>query len=157
MYVYLIASCSMMFVCLCMCFKRVRFLFFIVGLLVFLILLYLWCCFFYSVVVVRYCLFLFFFFKQKSAYECRISDWSSDVCSSDRVRGCLPGMGIACRRGTPGAIRSERRRPLFRGRQDDPETRQCAPPRPDQQCPEQAGRRGRKARGICFLAIASDS
>src|SRR3546814_5264378 len=27
--------------------------------------------------------FLFFFFKQKTAYEMRISDWSSDVCSSD--------------------------------------------------------------------------
>src|SRR3546814_10051006 len=25
----------------------------------------------------------FFFFKQKTAYEVRISDWSSDVCSSD--------------------------------------------------------------------------
>src|SRR3546814_8695769 len=31
---------------------------------------------------------LFFFFKQKTAYEMRISDWSSDVCSSD-----LPGGG----------------------------------------------------------------
>src|SRR3546814_3446390 len=30
-------------------------------------------------------LFLFFFFKQKTAYEMRISDWSSDVCSSDLV------------------------------------------------------------------------
>src|SRR3546814_8065065 len=29
------------------------------------------------------CLFCFFFFKQKTAYEMRISDWSSDVCSSD--------------------------------------------------------------------------
>src|SRR3546814_18803418 len=28
-------------------------------------------------------MFLFFFFKQKTAYEMRISDWSSDVCSSD--------------------------------------------------------------------------
>src|SRR3546814_4285439 len=28
-------------------------------------------------------LFLFFVFKQKTAYEMRISDWSSDVCSSD--------------------------------------------------------------------------
>src|SRR3546814_2716170 len=28
-------------------------------------------------------LFRFFFFKQKTAYEMRISDWSSDVCSSD--------------------------------------------------------------------------
>src|SRR3546814_1417317 len=30
-----------------------------------------------------YFIFLFFFFKQKTAYEMRISDWSSDVCSSD--------------------------------------------------------------------------
>src|SRR3546814_4531935 len=40
-----------------------------------------------------YC--LFFFFKQKTAYEMRISDWSSDVCSSDlvadRVRGLEAG------------------------------------------------------------------
>src|SRR3546814_12821365 len=28
---------------------------------------------------------MFFFFKQKTAYEMRISDWSSDVCSSDLV------------------------------------------------------------------------
>src|SRR3546814_4898768 len=30
-----------------------------------------------------YYLVVFFFFKQKTAYEMRISDWSSDVCSSD--------------------------------------------------------------------------
>src|SRR3546814_3293146 len=30
--------------------------------------------------------FIFFFFKQKTAYEMRISDWSSDVCSSDLYR-----------------------------------------------------------------------
>src|SRR3546814_3123847 len=30
-----------------------------------------------------YISFFFFFFKQKTAYEMRISDWSSDVCSSD--------------------------------------------------------------------------
>src|SRR3546814_18419467 len=35
-----------------------------------------------SWVVVALC-FFFFFFKQKTAYEMRISDWSSDVCSSD--------------------------------------------------------------------------
>src|SRR3546814_9017402 len=29
--------------------------------------------------------YLFFFFKQQTAYELRISDWSSDVCSSDLV------------------------------------------------------------------------
>src|SRR3546814_7496331 len=38
--------------------------------------------------MVMYCIslcmiILFFFFKQKTAYEMRISDWSSDVCSSD--------------------------------------------------------------------------
>src|SRR3546814_13521028 len=31
----------------------------------------------------------FFFFKQKTAYEMRISDWSSDVCSSDLIAGAL--------------------------------------------------------------------
>src|SRR3546814_8757764 len=36
------------------------------------------CCFFTFI--------LFFFFKQKTAYEMRISDWSSDVCSSDLIR-----------------------------------------------------------------------
>src|SRR3546814_6087173 len=33
----------------------------------------------------------FFFFKQKTAYELRISDWSSDVCSSDLLRSCAVG------------------------------------------------------------------
>src|SRR3546814_9526494 len=33
-----------------------------------------------------YILMCFFFFKQKTAYEMRISDWSSDVCSSDLDR-----------------------------------------------------------------------
>src|SRR3546814_1128737 len=36
---------------------------------------------FYVVVLLLYV--FFFFFKQKTAYEMRISDWSSDVCSSD--------------------------------------------------------------------------
>src|SRR3546814_10558973 len=46
-------------------------------------------------------LWFFFFFKQKTAYEMRISDWSSDVCSSDllaqpvavarRARGMILG------------------------------------------------------------------
>src|SRR3546814_9883246 len=34
---------------------------------------------------------LFFFFKQKTAYEMRISDWSSDVCSSDLHTGRVQG------------------------------------------------------------------
>src|SRR3546814_14386304 len=37
---------------------------------------------------------MFFFFKQKTAYEMRISDWSSDVCSSDLTgKRCLDGKG----------------------------------------------------------------
>src|SRR3546814_2783410 len=37
-------------------------------------------------------MFFFFFFKQKTAYEMRISDWSSDVCSSDLLN--LNGSGF---------------------------------------------------------------
>src|SRR3546814_17159262 len=36
---------------------------------------------------------LFFFFKQKTAYEMRISDWSSDVCSSD-LSGSLQALDL---------------------------------------------------------------
>src|SRR3546814_10551773 len=38
-------------------------------------------------------LIIFFFFKQKTAYEMRISDWSSDVCSSDLSK--MPGMDMS--------------------------------------------------------------
>src|SRR3546814_7445468 len=36
--------------------------------------------------IFEFVLLCFFFFKQKTAYEMRISDWSSDVCSSDLRR-----------------------------------------------------------------------
>src|SRR3546814_10082874 len=36
-----------------------------------------------NLLFVLYVICFFFFFKQKTAYEMRISDWSSDVCSSD--------------------------------------------------------------------------
>src|SRR3546814_5915093 len=39
-------------------------------------------------------LLVFFFFKQKTAYEMRISDWSSDVCSSDLL--VVPGYLVWC-------------------------------------------------------------
>src|SRR3546814_4090948 len=39
----------------------------------------------------------FFFFNQKTAYELRISDWSSDVCSSDLGRSTLnPAVYVLC-------------------------------------------------------------
>src|SRR3546814_1353547 len=72
--------------------------------------------------------FIFFFFKQKTAYEMRISDWSSDVCSSDlqpaskkrrrrNARNLAPkrrcpgrgGPGHRCR-AVKGTNRSEERR-----------------------------------------------
>src|SRR3546814_3341362 len=46
---------------------------------------------YYVVVVVYIVFFFFFFFKQKTAYEMRISDWSSDVCSSDLSERILRG------------------------------------------------------------------
>src|SRR3546814_7834735 len=39
-------------------------------------------------------MFVFFFFKQKTAYEMRISDWSSDVCSSDLAMVLMAGMDL---------------------------------------------------------------
>src|SRR3546814_8105956 len=41
---------------------------------------------------------MFFFFKQKTAYEMRISDWSSDVCSSDLPARQGPGGDGKCPR-----------------------------------------------------------
>src|SRR3546814_6588400 len=69
-------------------------------------------------VCISLCIFgyVFFFFKQKTAYEMRISDWSSDVCSSDlvddpgkvpiRIAGVPVKMSL-----TPGAV--NRRAPLL--------------------------------------------
>src|SRR3546814_20954441 len=53
--------------------------------------------------------FVFFFFKQKTAYEMRISDWSSDVCSSDLND-----------EGRPQGHRISERRPQERADGDQP-------------------------------------
>src|SRR3546814_16912485 len=72
--------------------------------------------------------YFFFFFKQKTAYEMRISDWSSDVCSSDlRLRreerwaahGSIPRGATAGRRALPQALGHSCRRP--KGRRPRPE------------------------------------
>src|SRR3546814_12562211 len=79
-----------------------------------------WCSYWWFVVV------FFFFFKQKTAYEMRISDWSSDVCSSDlRGRPDRAGALGRVRRGRPagrGALRLARRRVLH-DRPDQPRLR----------------------------------
>src|SRR3546814_3256350 len=66
-------------------------------------------------VCVRACIYSlslsFFFFKQKTAYEMRISDWSSDVCSSD-----LPGAFHLSRTGSPAQLRHKLRALRLAGR-----------------------------------------
>src|SRR3546814_5081323 len=53
----------------------------------------------------------FFFFKQKTAYEMRISDWSSDVCSSDLrcVTLALHTRPEPSHANRPGCLRPHRR------------------------------------------------
>src|SRR3546814_3964614 len=63
------------------------------------------------------CIYIFvFFFKQKTAYEMRISDWSSDVCSSDLAKHDCGG-GRSRRAGCP--------RPADRARTDVFRRRAC--------------------------------
>src|SRR3546814_4125496 len=58
-----------------------------------------------------WCIAVFFFFKQKTAYEMRISDWSSDVCSSDlrelALRRLDGRVGLAGRHVEPLGIELE--------------------------------------------------
>src|SRR3546814_13302617 len=65
---------------------------------------------------------LFFFFKQKTAYEMRISDWSSDVCSSDlRLRASITGqtsqiaVDLAANKDLTKALLAEAGLPVPRG------------------------------------------
>src|SRR3546814_2014089 len=70
-----------------------------------------------------------FFFKQKTAYEMRISDWSSDVCSSDLLdepaatrdpgaaRPAVRGRRASVRGARPAGRRPDRARPRTRTRQ----------------------------------------
>src|SRR3546814_16305990 len=71
-----------------------------------------------------------FFFKQKTAYEMRISDWSSDVCSSD-----LPRRRAAAHRGAPGPWRLSPWPWAFCPRRPRSRFSSCARP-----CPRQIGR-----------------
>src|SRR3546814_6332058 len=57
------------------------------------------------VVVSIVCYFFFFFFKEKTAYEVRIGDWSSDVCSSDLIAGRLHDVAASL----SGAVERDRR------------------------------------------------
>src|SRR3546814_2550510 len=88
---------------------------------------------------VAFCvIYIFFFFKQKTAYEMRISDWSSDVCSSDlpiapRVVGmahpdmAAAGLVVGVERAQQRRLAATRRaveRPALPGRHLEAETRE---------------------------------
>src|SRR3546814_4471094 len=51
--------------------------------------------------------FSFFFFKQKTAYEMRISDWSSDVCSSDLGTSAVGSSGHKALTALAGILNKE--------------------------------------------------
>src|SRR3546814_21160029 len=76
---------------------------------------------------------LVFFFKQKTAYEMRISDWSSDVCSSDLCPATSHGTSpdnpdgpCAARTPAPSALPGE----PCRGGASSPSTASKVPPTP---------------------------
>src|SRR3546814_18379698 len=69
---------------------------------------------------------LFFFFKQKTAYELRISDWSSDVCSSDLYRERHWGRRRGQRPLHPAPSRAHRPQGPCRGQGKSQRQRSCA-------------------------------
>src|SRR3546814_1584889 len=74
----------------------------------------------------------FFFFKQKTAYEMRISDWSSDVCSSDLISifrdspHCFHVISTLFPRRLPRRL--TRRRPRFPSNSGAPSDPRTPPP-----------------------------
>src|SRR3546814_6240838 len=90
------------------------------------------------------CAFLvFFFFKQKTAYEMRISDWSSDVCSSDL--DCVSGYrwGTDALRYLEAGERRERSHVGLRGESPSDRRLTRRPGLVAQQAPHAVGQIGR--------------
>src|SRR3546814_4745016 len=82
----------------------------------------------YVAMITFFCSCYFFFFKQKTAYEMRISDWSSDVCSSDLpcARSAHPVLGRSAGHGVKGwvgLVIAEQRRGQCK--RDQAERRRC--------------------------------
>src|SRR3546814_5358329 len=96
---------------------------------------------------------VFFFFKQKTAYEMRISDWSSDVCSSDLVEGEAAA-------GLPAAARQSRRSDAVaadearQGRQESPvpRPRPCAQGQAERQAARDRRPSAARADSACRIA-----
>src|SRR3546814_9565380 len=96
-------------------------------------------CYFVSVACIvlyfRFLYLLFFFFKQKTAYEMRISDWSSDVCSSDLRREKKDGASTS-------SARTEERVMQIYGSPLEPASRQVSPSPPSRGRSRPLRRRG---------------
>src|SRR3546814_1122088 len=69
--------------------------------------MYLWFLVFFNCLFTDMSL-VFFFFKQKTAYEMRISDWSSDVCSSDLTQPVRVGVRRRHHAEPSAAVRHDR-------------------------------------------------
>src|SRR3546814_17870135 len=104
--------------------------------------------------------FVFFFCKQKTAYEMRISDWSSDVCSSDLTAGAssqcrcghaprvLPirsGPICACRR----RCATEDASPLIQAHPPQPQWSAC-----NGECGQEIGRAACRERECQYVTIS---
>src|SRR3546814_1578890 len=83
----------------------------------------MWLYYYYEYISLFHCVsvLFFFFFKQKTAYEMRISDWSSDVCSSDlpRIRLQRHDDGYPLRSGAGNRCRAAPDRPPTGRRHSD--------------------------------------
>src|SRR3546814_581408 len=101
---------------------------------------------------------IFFCFKLKPAYEMRISDWSSDVCSSDLTRSAsssppAPAASSSApwRSGCSCSAAAHPSRSSTSS-SDEPMTTTQAPPTPIDEVPDTAGRRPRRRLGRVLLA-----
>src|SRR3546814_18887561 len=111
------------------------------------------------------CFVLFFFVKQKTAYEMRISDWSSDVCSSDlRLGAALQDRDTTAllrrwRRGVRGLLRNflrgERQHRSNRLQESDPvDQRRCRSRQPRKRQRDEIGRASCRERGCQYVSIS---
>src|SRR3546814_6264252 len=72
------------------------------------------CSLFVLLLLCSFLVLFFFFFKQKTAYEMRISDWSSDVCSSDLAAAAI---SIGVKTPVPAVVPEDERTPRDEGQQ----------------------------------------
>src|SRR3546814_1526236 len=94
---------------------------------------------------------VFFFFKQKTAYEMRISDWSSDVCSSDltvtvkHIRETFPDLRKVGLLATSGTVSSG----VYKRALEDHDLQEVVPSAPMQARRSEERRVGKECVSTC--------